>query len=280
MMRQSEPPVSKIVFLDADAAFRTSPVSVYGNHGDIWAAQKFFERAKNDHSFRYPYLSISEAVSSSCLEQDFRSRFGVVMSEWDGDAVARLSEVLREQNAKFVLTSSLRECMGRDAIAALFSYHGLDERFHDITPTPAPLFLQRFDRSLVEGASPHGYLKRYVQTMHDLWIKVNEATGGVVRHRALEILEYLDRHPEITSFTVVDGDDLSLGIGKKCMVKCNGPFSPRDATRLSKCLADASEVPRLPATCRTPALDLFRSSCIPCLYRRWCDPMASGMGYF
>lgn len=264
---------SRIVFLDSNAAF--SPPET-----DRWSMGCHMEELmasldKRPHDWRretYYYHKMVEEVPGYWKELDR------VANDWSKEAARGFAEVLEKHDAGFVLSSEMRETMGRGALASLFAVHDLDLRFADMTVSPYPLFSDRISRVAVEGAADRSLLELYTCTMGSLWSKLAEDCEGVRRidHRTVEILEYLDRHPEIESFAVIDDRDLSVGIGNDRMVLCDNVLDEGRLARLDAALQSRQAVPRLPSCCRTDELRRFREECVPVLYRRWRDPAYSG----
>ena len=264
---------SRIVFLDSHAAFLPPGTNVWG-----WSSaleELVASLDKRPHDWRretYYYHTMIENVRGYAKELERVSRY------WSKEATMGFAEVLEKHDAGFVLSSEMREKMGRGALASLFALHDLDMRFVDMTITPYPLFSDRISRMVVEGAADRSLLELYTRTMRSLWYGLDGDGAGARRidHRAVEILEYLDRHPEIESFAVVDDRDLSVGIGNDRMVPCDNALDEGRLARLDAALQSRQAVPRLPSNCRTDELRLFRETCVPVLYRRWRDPAYSG----
>lgn len=278
---ESKNEVSKIVFLDVNAAFRKRNADrisyLWGSSHDF---DDFVERASKNAKDRYSgydYERIRRRVYDGSFETGYYMFVTEIMNAWSEEAVMRFAEVLRACGAKFVLSSPFRDCFGRGAIASLFSYFPIDDVFLDMTVTPDPLFRRQVMRRTDEGPAPADYLPRYRRMMRELWHRIDEEAGGGVCHRAVEIREYLDRHRELSSYAVIDAHPAMAGIPADRQLSCADVFSEEDAVRLRTLLDAPAEIPRLPERCRGPELDLFRETCVLSLYRRWRDPAISGM---
>ena len=264
---------SRIVFLDANAAFSPPETDSWSLGCDLEELAASLDKRPRDWSREtYCYREMLREAPGYWEELDR------VANHWSKDATRGFAEVLEKHDAGFVLSSEIRETMGRGALASLFALHDLDLRFADMTVSPSPLFSDALSRKVVEGTADRSLLELYTRTMRSLWSNLSEDGDGVRRidHRTVEILEYLDRHPEIESFAVVDDRDLSAGIGNDRMVPCDNVLDEGRLGRLDAALQSRQAVPRLPPCCRTDELRRFRETCVPVLYRRWRDPAYSG----
>lgn len=274
--------VSKVVFLDVSAAFRrrdARPTAyLWGNSSDF---DDFAEQVKkNSPDHRNVSDLIRQWAGEKKNELGYYEFIKEVIHAWSEAAVSRFAQALHSCGARFVLTSSLRARFGRDAMATLFSYHGISDLFGDMTATPEPLFSRLVTCRSDEGAVPSDYLPRYRRMMREIWHRLDEESGGGVCHRAVEIREYLDRHPEIASYVVIDSHHAMAGLPQDRQLTCADAFSEADAVRVRDLLGERAEIPRLPESCRGPELDLFRETCILGLYRRWRDPAVSGLARY
>lgn len=263
----------RIVFLDSNAAFFPPETDSWRLGCNVESLTESLDKRPRDWSREtYYYHTMARSVAGYWEELDR------VANHWSAEATRGFAEVLERHDAGFVLSSEIRETLGRGALASLFALHDLDMRFADMTVTPSPLFSDRISRVAVEGAADRSLLELYTRTMGSLWATLAEYCEGARRidHRTVEILEYLDRHPEIESFAVVDDRDLSVGIGNDRMVVCDNVLDKRRLGKLDAALQSRQAVPRLPSSCRTDELRRFREECVPVLYRRWRDPAYSG----
>lgn len=264
---------SRIVFLDSNAAFTPPGTEICGCGNDLYELAESLNKRPRDWSReRYCYQAMMKRV------QGYWEKLELVANYWSEEATKGFAAVLEKHDAGFVLSSEVRETMGRGALASLFALHDLDMRFVDMTVSPSPLFSDSISRTVVEGGADRALLELYTRTMGSLWSKLAGDSKDVRRidHRTVEILEYLDRHPEIESFAVVDDRDLSIGIGDERMVLCDKTLDEGRLRKLDAALQSRQTVPRLPSGCRTDELRRFREGCVPALYRRWRDPAYSG----
>lgn len=191
-----------------------------------------------------------------------------VIHAWSEGAVARFAQALRACVARFVLTSSLRARFGRDVTTTLFSYHGIADLFCDITATPEPLFSRLVMRRSDEGPVPSDYLPRYRRMMREIWLRLDEEADGGVCHRIVEIREYLDRHPEVTSYVAIDVQDLTCGLDGH-FVKTSRLIEPDSLEQILDVLSRRDEPYPLPSGCLTADVARMRRETLPLEEEEW-----------
>lgn len=116
------------------------------------------------------------------------------MWDWNKEKINQLKRVLEVTGAKIVLSSSWRD-NGFDAMAALFRIWGLDKFYID------DIIAEYFWDSRDE-------MKKVLRDRYKEFL-------GVDRYfdlRTFEILEWLDRHPEVRNYAAVDDADLRCGL--------------------------------------------------------------------
>ena len=123
------------------------------------------------------------------IEQKSSNAYDVaaVYYDWDKPSVERLRHILDSTDARIVLSSDWREG-GMERMRGMLGIHRLENYLVDAT-----YFIPRD-----EDFNTAGIEKR------DAWKYVDERTA--------EIREYLDRHPEITSFVSLDDRNLEKGL--------------------------------------------------------------------
>lgn len=189
-----------------------------------------------------------------------------VMFDWDQPSVERLRNVLDTTGAKIVLSTDWRY-KGEPMMKALLSLHGLDKYYYDSTyyvkdyylPLDAPDYERRSEVA-EENRMEYRMLLRHLQSAFDkVYPPVQEPDSWYAKHvdsRAVEIREYLDRHPEITAYVTIDDRDLCYGLDGHAVVtrhdqlteeedqacieilsKEDGPYALSDACRTEELLA-------------------------------------------
>ena len=79
-----------------------------------------------------------------------------------------------------------------------------------------------------------------------------------VDERAIEIREYLDRHPEITSYITIDDRDLVYGLDGHAIVTDHDIMDQIDYYTGMDILAKEDGPFPLPESCKTPELEAWR----------------------
>lgn len=100
--------------------------------------------------------------------------------DWDKDGVKRIKKILKKTNAKIVISSSWRS---------------------EKTPNKMRDFLRFYDLDK--------YLIGQTRKYSDITEKDNYKK---YHYRVIEILDYLEKHQDITSYVVIDDMDLSIGL--------------------------------------------------------------------
>ena len=141
--------------------------------------------------------------------------------DWNQEAIGELKRVLDTTGAQIVLSSSWRS-FGHEAMTALFRIHGLDGYYWEDT-----------EGSEGAGARNGVPVSRGQEACYEdmkRWFR-SAYKDGYVWERAVEIREFLDRHPEVTAYAVVDDMDLAAGL--------EGHFVESVHYRLDEAVADA-----------------------------------------
>lgn len=112
-----------------------------------------------------------------------------VQWDWNPEIVGELKRVLDTTGAKIVLSSAWRH-NGNEAMRALFRIWQLDSYYLDST-MPEDFWDSR-DKA-----------KSKLENQYEKYLS-NGKKYLFVDRRSFEILEWLDRHPEVTSYAIVD----------------------------------------------------------------------------
>lgn len=114
-------------------------------------------------------------------QQYSKEELGVVYYDWDREAIERLKHIIQQTGAKIVITSTWRE-QGLQRLIDFFRLYGLENVVIGMTDK-----LNSKDKAIISN------YKYY-------------------HLRTLEILTYLQNHPEIESYVTIDDMDISKGI--------------------------------------------------------------------
>ena len=247
-----------------------------------------------DHLLELPALlpKLQERISNgfdlyeNCCEESWRpgyeyDRFKVfaydvaaVLWDWEPEAVTLLHQVLEETGAGIVLSSDWRD-KGFDECQALPDLQGLGKYFYGM------IYCDPMNPDY--GAY---YPFEEQMEMHEQWDDCRAALWdglsrifpeikreGLSRParldlRTVEILEYLDRHSEITAYAAVDDRFLKVGLGAHFVHSNDRHLTPSQAQQLKEALASEDGPYFLPLELKTREFSDWRARCVDhCKYR-------------
>ena len=176
---------------------------------DIDGVIQIFTQYRFDHTVEEVHALCRELTARFGGEFDYDAWAGregsnpfwtvaAVQWDWNEDAVRELKRVLDATGAKIVLSSSWRD-FGFEAMKALFRIWGLDSYYFD--DTVKEYFWDW--RQLNGDGAKKAVLKRCEECLPG---------DDFLDMRAMEIREWLDRHPEVTAYAAVDDMHLMRGL--------------------------------------------------------------------
>ncbi|MDR2353186.1 MAG: hypothetical protein LBF22_08505 [Deltaproteobacteria bacterium] len=193
------PDIKKVLFLDIDGV-----LCPHKDRRDSYQIEDsdlpaFYEKFKT--LFNIDYSKYKDRV------------FIEVYYDWDKKSIALLKDVLNDTGTKIILSSEWRIC-GFQMMYDYFTLHGLQEYYIGDTR-----YLDYSSLELLEKK----YNKMYNANINDF--------------RTIEILDFLNNNPHITTYAVVD--DLSLNpVIKDHFVKTSFKLYTKDAEQLKKILSE------------------------------------------
>lgn len=167
------------------------------------------------HNGSLLYLDYDLSTLPSNLTKQYKTNYqkynkeelGVVYYDWDKEAIERLRCIIQQAGAKIVITSTWRE-KGLQRLIDFFRLYGLEDAIIGITDK-----LSSKDKAIFKQKGYH--------------------------ERTLEILKYLQNHPEIKSYVAIDDMDISKGIEDN-FVQTKELLSDEDCIRCIDILQDNS----------------------------------------
>ncbi len=202
----------KVLFLDIDGVLQYSENRFQHSKEEI-------QNLCRDLTAKFEGVFDYEAWAGESSSNEFWT-VAAVYWDWNPDAVKQLKRVLEATGAKIVLSSSWR-CFGFKAMSALFRIWGLDAFYIDNTSVEAP------------GVS--WIAKREVK--RKLGRICNPDPTSFLSDRSLEIREWLNFHPEVSAYAVVDDVDIALGLeGHFVQTSARDCMTADVANKLISCL--------------------------------------------
>ena len=194
----------KVLFLDIDGVLQPcSRKERFAHMEEIPAiCASLNKKLKTDFDYE---AFIADSYNRQC-------DVGAVYFDWDKTSVERLRRILDTTGARVVLSSDWREG-GMKRMKGLMAIHGLDGYLDDATF--CILDSERISKNYKAYSEKQNEWSKTRDVIHDFLRKLYPAASKWSRgvdSRVVEIREYLDRHPEITSFVALDDRNLEKGL--------------------------------------------------------------------
>ncbi len=197
---------------------------------DIDGVIQLFTQNRFDHTYEEVHALCHELNAQFGGEFDYdvwageegKNPFWTVAAvkwDWNADTVKELKRVLDATGAKIVLSSSWRD-FGFKAMKALFRIWGLDSYYID--DTVKEYF---WDWKGLRG-------DRAKEAVTNRCNEIFPGKKTYFEMRSMEILEWLDRHPEVTAYAAVDDMDLTRGLEGHFVQTRRGGLKPEVADAL------------------------------------------------
>lgn len=194
---------------------------------------------------------IANSYSNSC-------DIGAVYFDWDKPSVERLRRILEATGARIILSSDWREG-GLKRMKGFLAIYNLNSYLDDATY--CILDEQRLGPDYKEVNARIEAWKNIYQMIHDHLSKLYPADPNkwmdFVDYRTGEILEYLDRHPEITAFVALDDRNLEKGLNGH-FIHTKNSISEEDVERAIEILNREDGPYYLDECLHTPELEEWR----------------------
>lgn len=225
----------KIVFLDIDGVLQPGGSQNRFEHmNEIEDVARQLE-VRNPNYEYHAYVTAEEGPHGAPFSQNIRRcNLAAVYFDWSKSAVTLLADILQESKAKIVISSDWRD-EGEYAIKMFLSVYGLDKYYYGLVderilwrPTPRQQQAEKYFRSICPE-------------------------GEYFDSRASEIRDYLDLHPEVTSYVAIDDLRLGFPVNDHFVHVRHGELSEEDC-ELAKTLLQQEDGPYpLPKEIFTPS---------------------------
>lgn len=256
----------KVIFLDIDGVLQPKSAHRRFEHmkevDDL--AKELTVKLHNGVDY-YEFIGAGEGpMYAKVPDADYD--VAAVYWDWSQEAVELLREVLEKTGAKIVLSSDWRE-RGNEAMKALLDIHGLGKYLYGATYFTA-MYASRDIKAKFEYSElskMHEEWKCNLDKLYKEFQKKYPTVGEgwnmkFFDYRSTEIFEYLDRHPEITDYVVVDDMNLEFAIGKHFVYSDDGSIHRKEADEMIKVLSLHDGPYSLPSEFKDEELEKWREA--------------------
>lgn len=196
----------KALFLDIDGVLQPCGRQERFSHQDEIPSicKQLNQTVKTDFDYE---AYVGNSYSNAC-------DIGAVYFDWDKPSIERLRKILEMTGARVILSSDWREG-GIKRMKGFLAIYNLDSYLDDATYC----ILDEQRNNLEDYKATQASIEAWRNILHIIHKRFSELYPADpnkwfdgVDYRAVEIREYLDRHPEITSFVALDDRNLAKGL--------------------------------------------------------------------
>ncbi len=216
--------ITRIVFLDIDRVLQpTRNQNRFEHIEEIEDVARQLETRNPNYEY-HAYVTAEEGPHGAPYSQNIRRyNLAAVYFDWSRSAVAYLADILEKSDAKIVISSDWRD-EGEYAVKLFLSVYGLDKYYY----------------GLVDSGFAYRPLPRQEQAKK--YFNSICPEGECFDSRASEIRNYLDQHPEVTSYVAIDDRRLGFPVDGHFVHVRHGELGAEDC-ELAKTLLQQDDGP-------------------------------------
>lgn len=216
----------KIVFLDIDGVLQPAWSRKRFEHiNEIEEVASRLESRNPDYEYR-AYVTAEQGPHGTPYSRNIRRyNLAAVYFDWSKSAVAYFTDILQKSDAKIVISSDWRD-EGEYAIKLFLSVYGLDKYYYGLVD--ASYYVSVGDRYIKRDFPRQKQAEKYFQSIRP--------EGVYFDSRASEIRDYLDQHPEVTSYVAIDDRNLGFPVDGHFVHVRRGELKAEDCELAKKLL--------------------------------------------
>ena len=224
----------KIVFLDIDGVLQpTWSRNRFEHIHEIEDVARQLETKKSDYEY-YAYVTAGQGPHGAPYSQNIRRyNFAAVYFDWSKSAVDYLADILEKSDAKIVISSDWRD-EGEYAVKMFLSVYGLDKYYYGLVDASYHVWVG--DGCALRDFPRQKQVEKYFYSIRP--------EGQYFDSRASEIRDYLDQHPEVTSYVAIDDRRLGFPVEGHFVHVRHGELGAEDC-KLAKTLLQQEDGPYL-----------------------------------
>lgn len=257
----------KAIFLDIDGVLQPGTNQKRFEHMAEISNLAIKLNKKLHNNFDY-YELVGGDKEKDNLQYTMKYGLGAVYWDWQEEAVKSLHNVIDETGAKIVLSTDWRE-RGIETMKALLDIKCLGKYVYGATffpalyNPPAELYTEgeRYNMS-IESSKTFTILHHQLSHLYPPQKDAVYSKVGSFNERSTEIWEYLDRHPEITSYVAIDDLYLGCGLEKHFVWSRHAWIKKEEADKMIEALNFEDGPYHLPESVITDDLKQFREKWI------------------
>lgn len=224
----------KIVFLDIDGVLQpTWSRNRFEHIHEIEDVARQLETKNSDYEY-YAYVTAEQGPHGAPYSQNIRRyNFAAVYFDWSKSAVDYLADILEKSDAKIVISSDWRD-EGEYAVKMFLSVYGLDKYYYGLVDASYHVWVG--DGYALRDFPRQKQVEKYFRSI--------SPEGQYFDSRASEIRDYLDQHPEVTSYVAIDDRRLGFPVEGHFVHVRHGELGAEDC-KLAKTLLQQEDGPYL-----------------------------------